>query len=361
LGPVGARGGSGSGGGSGWSRTRDASLEALDAFIAQCMASPSPQRHSLLRRRLGKDLLKFLSGCTAGSNGGSGGGRGRSRFLLVAPTVCKLLHRVYALFFLSSGYEAEDAVVLLRNDMGGLRFIDMVSGQPPRPQPEPQHEAEEEANKKEEETAAAAAVSVPLPVTRISPRFRPLMDHLLALLDTFDAAVQSGDGPLAYACLHQAADFFLPPPEPRVSTTAVDVDVALAAASSAGPCSDGGGQAAAVERKEEVEGEVEARWESVIEVLDDEDEDDDVIVIEPDGQPTAAPSCLSLAAAAASSSSSLSAPVSVPHRNSLPFPLGYRGLQDLPTPLLKMALKVLGRCVLCVHALCACLCGWVHG
>ena len=86
---------------------------------------------------------------------------------------------------------------------------------------------------------------------------------------------------------------------------------------------------------------------------DDEEEDDDVIVIEPANQlTTAAPSLSSIsslaAAAAAASSYSLSAPVFVPHRQSPPFPAGYKGLPDLPVPLLKMALRILGRCVLTV-------------
>lgn len=320
LGPARARGNSGgSGGGGGWSRTRDDSLGALEGFIEQCVASPHPQQHALLRRRLGKDLVKFLGTCSAGGgsggrNGNGGGGGGSSsRFLLVAPAVGKLLHRVYALFFVASGYEPDDAVILLRHDIRGLRFMGMMG----------------QGASEVVDGGASTAAAPPAPITRITAPFRPLFRHMLALVDTFEDAVLKGDGAVAYACLHQAADFFLPP------------TAAAAAASTA----DG----AAAEAEAEAG---EPRWEPAIVVVgddDDDDGDDDVIVIEP-GPTAAAPSLLPLNGAAgatsfSSSSSSLSAPVAMPHRSSPPFPPRYKGLQDMPKPLLQMAAKIMGRYV----------------
>ena len=329
LGTARARSNSGgSGGGGGWSRTRDDSLGALEGFIEQCVASPHPQQHALLRRRLGRDLVKFLGTCSAGGGSGSRNGNGgagcgssssssssRSRFLLVAPAVGKLLHRVYALFFLASGYEPDDTVILLRQDISGLRFMDMT-GQRQQPAAEQGQDGE--------------AAALPAPITRITAPFRPLFRHMLALVDTFEDAVLKGDGPVAYACLHQAADLFLPPTAAAASTA--------------------GGAAAGAEAEAG-----EPRWEPAIVVVgddDDDDDDDDVIVIEP-GPTAAASSLLSLNGAAgasfSSSSSSLSAPVAMPHRSSPPFPPGYKGLQDLPKPLLQMAVKIVGRYVYLIH------------
>ena len=172
---------------------------------------------------------------------------------------------------------------------------------------------------------------------RITPAFRGLFDHLVALQDAFEDAVASGDAVSAYRCLHQASDFFLP------TTTAAP----------AGSAAVGGG-----EKEEGEERGTMPQWEP-IEVEDDDeeeqqqeldheghddDDEDSVEIIEP---ATAASSLPPSFRAAASSSSSFSAtslarPFSVLHRRS-PLPAGYRGLQDLPKPLIKVVVTILGR------------------
>ena len=95
---------------------------------------------------------------------------------------------MFAIFFLLSGYEAEDAVVLLRIDLASLSFVS-VPVQQMKPGP-----------------------------YAVMPKHIGLMDHLLALSDAFEIAAQSGDSATAYRCLHSAADLLLP------RETVVDVE-----------------------------------------------------------------------------------------------------------------------------------------
>lgn len=80
----------------------------------------------------------------------------------------KLVHRVHAIFFLLSGYEAEDAVVLLSTDMSSLRFMDVPGYKTGR---KGKYDCNDHVR---------------------------LMDYLFALSDAFEIATQNGDASTAY-------------------------------------------------------------------------------------------------------------------------------------------------------------------
>ena len=95
----------------------------------------------------------------------------------------KLLHRLFALFFFSSGYEPEDAVVLLRSDLSYLTFPQAIGPRNRGPGP-----------------SAGAPADGPKAVEgyAIESKYLGLFDYLLCLLDALDAATVVGDSSTAY-------------------------------------------------------------------------------------------------------------------------------------------------------------------
>jgi len=235
-------------GGKRGSATRDDSLATIDNFISQCQRERDP---ILLRRKLGKDLIKWLGKDVGKQQKKQQQQQQAFRLVCVEPALAKLLQRVFALFFMTNGYDAEDAVVLLWNDLGGLRVVGrkgvgdggggggrggegwgMVptiaasSSSSSQVLIELSDEEEEEKSgtgnhhhhhqpqqQRHISTATRSPSSFqPLGPSFIPPSYAQLFDSSLSLADAFEQAVVAGDAVTAYSCLHAVSNLFLPPP-----------------------------------------------------------------------------------------------------------------------------------------------------
>ncbi len=206
--------------GNGRATSREDSVAALEAFIAQCQKDHDP---SLLRRKLGKGLAKWL-----GSIQQQRQRQGQAfRLVRVEPSLAKLLQRVYALFFLEGGFDGEDAVVLLWNDLKAMRFLGSSKG-PAAARSDAatavweveDDEVDEEKgdgqgdikdDKEGTQQQHGGSLSQPMGPAAISPSYARFFDRLLTLTDAFEHAVAAGDAVTAYACLHAVSDVFIPP------------------------------------------------------------------------------------------------------------------------------------------------------
>lgn len=318
------------------SNTRESSLQTLEAFIKQCITSSSPQPQ-LLRQKLGKDLVKWLgSRIQNGSNNATGSTGRRSssappfRLVMVEPSAGKVVHRLFALFFLSSNYQVEDAVVLLRNDLAALRFLDRTA----KSTPAASNVSTSSIGDREKDTYYGTV--------RISSSYMGMFDYALALADSFESSVLGGDSTLAYHCLHAVSDLFLPPcnssSSSRIkngnSNSGQDEAVTAAAAAS-------GDYPTSLSSTSPASSPSPApQWEP-IGGDDDKDDDDDVIEIQ------VVPSLSSSFSSSSACSPCLSTVFSIVSGGvggkKLELPPECRGLHDVPKPLQRLVLCVFGR------------------
>lgn len=214
--------------------SREASLKSLSTFLERCQKEGSPER---VRRKLGHDLVKWLAKETQAPLQVRGEQQQQQSFRLVclAPRLAKLLQRLFALFFMTNGYDAEDAVVLWWNDLETLRFagrgdVDGAGqgrrgeGLLPLASPGPSTSTESSADDEDQEAEATIQKTERPPRSELpvawpglgSPEipcaYIQFADTTLSLSDAFEAAVASGDSATAYACLHTVSDLFLPRP-----------------------------------------------------------------------------------------------------------------------------------------------------